>query len=67
MWGLEFLSLRTIAMIHLALAFAVLVFLIVHVYMTITGYTILGHVKSMVTGWEKVEKNAAIEDWEEAN
>lgn len=65
-WGLDFLSLGTIAMVHMALAFAILIFLLVHVYMTTTGHTIFAHVKAMMTGWEDVDQSVDIEEWEKA-
>ena len=54
-WGLDFLSLQTLATLHLALTFAILMFVVVHVYMTTTGHTLSAHVKAMITGWEEVE------------
>ena len=66
-WGLDFLSLGSIAIIHLVLAFAVLLFLIVHVYMTTTGHRIFSQIKSMVTGWGEVEDNVSVEEWEKAD
>ncbi len=63
-WGLEFLSMDLIAIIHMAVAFAILVFLIVHIYMTTTGHTIFAHTKGMITGWEEVEEDAIVEEWE---
>lgn len=54
-WGLSFLTLQGIAFVHLALAFAVMMFVIVHVYMTTTGHTISSHIKAMITGFEEVE------------
>lgn len=68
-WGLSVysgLSLSIIAMVHLACAFAILSFLIVHVYMTTTGHSILAHVKAMITGWEDVQEDVEIEEWEKA-
>jgi thiosulfate reductase cytochrome b subunit len=65
-WGLAVLSLKVIAVIHLAGAFAIFAFIIVHVYMTTTGHTILTHTKAMITGWEDVEKGIEIEEWERA-
>lgn len=65
-WGLESLSLGIVALVHMAIAFAVLIFIIIHVYMTTTGHTVFAHIKAMVTGWEEVEKTVAIEDWEKA-
>ena len=43
-------GLRTVAMLHTAGAFAMLCFLIVHLYMLSTGKGFIPHVKSMVTG-----------------
>lgn len=63
-WGLEGLDLRVLALIHTAGAFAILSFVIVHVYMITTGHTIFAHTKAMITGWEEVEEEAAVEDWE---
>ncbi len=55
-WGIDgFLSLGAVAVIHLALAFAILSFVIVHVYMVTTGHTVTAHVRAMITGWEEVE------------
>jgi hypothetical protein len=34
--------------------------------MTTTGHTILAHTKAMITGWEEVEEDLPIEDWERA-
>jgi thiosulfate reductase cytochrome b subunit len=65
-WGLEGVPLQVIALIHMAGAFAILSFLIVHVYMTTTGHTITAHVKAMITGWEDVEESVTIEEWEQA-
>jgi thiosulfate reductase cytochrome b subunit len=65
-WGLTFLSLKVVALIHMAGAFAILSFIIVHVYMTTTGHSILAHTKAMITGWEDVEEDLPIEDWERA-
>ena len=65
-WGLGFLSLKLIAVIHIAGAFAILNFLIVHVYMTTTGHSLFAHIKAMVTGWEEVAEDVPIEDWEKA-
>ncbi len=43
----------TIALIHLAGAFALLTFLVAHMYLTTTGETPTTHLKAMVTGWEE--------------
>jgi thiosulfate reductase cytochrome b subunit len=65
-WGLGFLSLKWVAVIHIAGAFAILNFLIVHVYMTTTGHSLFAHIKAMITGWEEVAEDVPIEDWEKA-
>jgi thiosulfate reductase cytochrome b subunit len=65
-WGLGFLSLRVVAVIHTAGAFAVISFLIIHVYMTTTGHSLFAHIKAMITGWEEVDESHQIEDWERA-
>ena len=64
-WGLEWLSLPVIAFIHMAGAFAILSFLVVHLYMITTGHTIGAHTRAMITGWEEVEEGTQIEDWEQ--
>jgi hypothetical protein len=53
-----------VATIHLAGAFAILSFLIVHLYMITTGHTIFAHTRAMITGWELVSEEAEVEDWE---
>jgi len=66
-WGVDFLSLRLMAYVHVGGAFAILTFLIVHVYMTTTGQSILAHIRAMITGWEAVAEDQPIEDWEQAD
>lgn len=63
-WGLSWLSLKVIATIHLAGAFGILSFLIVHLYMITTGHTIFAHTRAMISGWELVAEGTPIDDWE---
>ena len=63
-WGLTFLSLDILATIHLAGGFAILSFLIGHLYMITTGHTVMTHTRAMISGWELVEEDEPIEDWE---
>lgn len=63
-WGLNWLSLEVVASIHLAGAFGVLSFLIVHLYMITTGHTLFAHTRAMITGWELVAEGTPIDDWE---
>ena len=50
--GLGWMSLLWVAGIHTAASFAMLAFLIVHIYMVFMGRPILGHLKAMITGYE---------------
>lgn len=47
--------LGVVSFVHLAGAFAMLVFLVIHVYMITTGHHPLAHLTAMFTGWEEVE------------
>ncbi|MFO8047601.1 MAG: cytochrome b/b6 domain-containing protein [Desulfosudaceae bacterium] len=58
-WGLA-----PMALLHTAGGFAIMSFIIVHVYMTTTGPTPTAHIKPMITGWDEVEE-AAGHEWEE--
>ncbi len=49
------ISLETIGLLHTAGAFAFLVFLVLHIYLATTGYTVWSHLKAMLTGWEVIE------------
>lgn len=49
------LSLEAVSMVHSAGAFMMLVFFVVHVYLTTTGHTPFAHIKTMITGWEDEE------------
>ena len=63
-WGLGWLSLEVVVFVHMAVAFGILQFMVIHIYMTTTGHSIFAHIKAMITGWEDVEKGTPIEDWE---
>jgi thiosulfate reductase cytochrome b subunit len=52
--GITALSLSTIAFLHMAGGFALLVFLVVHVYMTTTGHSLTAHIRAMCSGYEEV-------------
>jgi thiosulfate reductase cytochrome b subunit len=53
-WGME-AGVGGIAVLHTLGAFALVVFLIVHVYLTTTGHTLSSNIKAMVTGWEELD------------
>jgi thiosulfate reductase cytochrome b subunit len=65
-WGLGFFSLNVVSLIHMAGAFFILTFVVVHAYMTTTGHSIFAPIKAMITGWENIEEGVEIEDWEKA-
>ena len=44
-----------VAIIHTAAAFAIVAFVIIHVYLLTTGHGFVEHVKPMITGFDKVE------------
>lgn len=50
-----------VALIHTAAAFAILVFVIAHVYLLTTDHSVIEHVKPMVTGFDEVELTPAEE------
>lgn len=52
------LELGSIALVHTAAAFMMLVFLIGHLYLSTTGHTPLAHIKAMITGWEDQDEPA---------
>lgn len=52
----EDIPLETIAYWHTAGAFLLMVFLVVHVYMTTTGHTPSSNIKAMITGYEELEE-----------
>jgi thiosulfate reductase cytochrome b subunit len=55
-WGID-MKLGGLARVHTGGAFALLAFLIVHVYMTTTGHSVVCHLKAMCTGWEEIPVN----------
>ncbi len=52
-WGIPW-SFGAVALIHTAGAFLLLIFFIVHVYMTTTGHTVFSHIKAMIVGYEEL-------------
>lgn len=48
-------SVKWIALLHTFVAFILLAFVVIHVYMTTTGPTITSHMKAMITGYDEVE------------
>jgi thiosulfate reductase cytochrome b subunit len=65
-WGFGSLSLKVLAVLHTLGGFSILMFLVIHVYMTTTGHTLFAHIKAMITGWEDVSEDTPVEEWERA-
>lgn len=51
------LELETVALVHTGAAFAMLAFIIAHVYMTTMGKTLTSHIKPMITGYEDLDEH----------
>lgn len=56
-------TLSMVALVHVATAFAMLVFIIIHVYMLTTDRSFVAHVKPMITGFDEVELTEAEEHY----
>ena len=67
LWGGVAWSLAPVALIHTLLAFLLLSFLVIHVYMTTTGHSMFSHITGMITGWEEISETTTIQDWEVAD
>jgi len=51
-------TLMWVAMIHTAVAFAILIFIIIHIYLLTTGHSFKEHVMPMINGFDEVELSA---------
>lgn len=49
-------TLEIIAIAHTAGAFALLAFVVAHIYLISTGHTVTSNLKAMITGWEELEE-----------
>lgn len=61
------IPLETVAVWHTLGAFLLIVFLIIHVYMTTTGHTPTSNIQAMITGYEELEDEDADENKNAAN
>ncbi len=50
-----------VVFVHTAGAFAMITFVAIHIYMTTTGKTVFHYIKTMITGYEKIELTDAEE------
>jgi thiosulfate reductase cytochrome b subunit len=58
------ISLSALAVVHTLLAFLLVNFLIIHVYMTTTGHSLFSHIAGMISGWEEIYETTQIQEWE---
>ena len=58
------IDLSVIAILHTLVAFLLVNFLIIHIYMTTTGHSLFSHISGMITGWEEIYETTEIQDWE---
>ena len=56
------ISLESIAFWHALGAFLLMVFLVIHVYMTTTGHTPTSNIRAMITGYEDLEEDEESEE-----
>ncbi len=52
-------GLTWVALVHTAAAFAMAVFIILHIYLLTTGHSFREHVKPMVTGYDDIDLSDA--------
>ena len=50
-----------VVFVHTAAAFLMIIFVVIHVYMTTTGKTVFHYIKTMITGYENIELTEAEE------
>ena len=53
--GIEMESLETVAVVHTFVAYLLLTFLIIHLYLITTGHSITSNISAMITGWEVMD------------
>ena len=58
-WGVVGLAgtIDLVAYAHTFIAYSIISFVIVHVYMTTMGHTLTAHIKSMITGYEDLDEH----------
>ncbi|KAA5599951.1 cytochrome B [Blastochloris sulfoviridis] len=58
-WATGILGLPTVVFVHTAAADLMMIFVIIHIYMTTTGKTFTHYVKTMITGYDTIELTPA--------
>ena len=54
-WAQLLGGLPVLAPLHTLIAWLLASFIVMHVYLTTTGHTVLGGIESMINGWDEVE------------
>jgi len=52
--GIDVNPVKTVSIFHVIGAFSIVIFFIIHVYMTTTGHTWFSNIKAMITGYEEI-------------
>lgn len=60
-------ALEGVALVHTGATFAMLVFVILHIYLLTTGHSFIGHVQPMIDGYDEVELSPTEERYLEAD
>ncbi len=58
-WAIGTSGLPAVAFVHTAAAFLMVIFVLIHIYMTTTGKTLTHYIKTMITGYEFIEVSEA--------
>ena len=57
--GIDVNPVKTVSVFHVIGAFSIVIFFIIHVYMTTTGHTWFSNIKAMITGYEEIPEDEA--------
>ena len=52
---------QVLALLHTLVAWTFATFIVMHVYLTTTGHTPTAGIKSMIEGWDEVEKHSHVD------
>ncbi len=57
--GIDVNPVKTVSIFHVIGAFSIVIFFIIHVYMTTTGHTWFSNIKAMIIGYEEIPEDDA--------
>jgi thiosulfate reductase cytochrome b subunit len=61
-WIKVFGGIRNLDALHVVIGYMIALFLLVHVYMTTLGHTVIAHTKTMITGYQEEEEGEERDD-----